>query len=431
MVFTARRVRSVPQAGVISMLLAIAALISPVSSAPGERAVLGLGYEFDLSGMREEFLLPAPILDPSVEPDHPLYVRIRAPWSLLEPRPGEYDWSEVDRVVDPFSEANHVIALCLYGPNRAIDHQERLPSPDDPEVLKSWLEFTRAAAIHFRGRVRYYEIWEMPNLVAPWTGEGITQYAFLLKNTSVTIRSADPESFIVQGGLAIDRGGLDAALAWQESLYRQEVATYVDVLPVQPAADVSLRHVLSRVYDLLLAHDPAAQLWANAVAVDGVTDRQRAGDLLRRFIVGQGEGAALVTFDLEADLEGRPEFPGVLLDIHKLFIPTYSPVYGSAVRFEPSEGEAQEALTGVTAYRFFDADAFQGLVGYVAADPVPDRAARMVLDTAAVRGVAVYDIIGGAAGPIRDIEPDFCSTPACRSRDSRRRRRKSRSGTRG
>ncbi|HEU4402935.1 MAG TPA: hypothetical protein VFT43_12600, partial [Candidatus Polarisedimenticolia bacterium] len=37
----------------------------------------------------------------------------------------------------------------------------------------------------------------------------------------------------------------------------------------------------------------------------------------------------------------------------------------------------------------------------------PDGKARMVIDTAAVRGVAVYDIIGGAAGPIRSAKSDF------------------------
>src|SRR5205809_7817897 len=63
--------------------------------------VLGLGYEYDLSGQREEFLLPDPIADPSIAAGHPLYVRIRAPWSLLGPRAGEYDRSEVGRIGDP------------------------------------------------------------------------------------------------------------------------------------------------------------------------------------------------------------------------------------------------------------------------------------------------------------------------------------------
>ncbi len=377
-------------------------------AAPGEKPPsLGLGYEYDLSGAREEFLLPDPIVDPSIAADHPLYVRIRAPWSLLEREAGVYDWSEVDRIVDPYRAANFVVDLCLYGPNPAIDAAGRLPSSANPDVLKRWLGFARAAATHFKGRVRYYEIWQDPNREAQWPLEKVADYAYLLKNTSVTIRSVDPAGLIVQGGLALGATSVGADLAWQEALYRQEIATYVDVLPVHPDAGIPLDAALARAYDLLLANDPSARLWASDVPIGGESDRERAADLLAKFIVGQGEGAEVVTFDLEADVEGHPEFPGVLLDIHKLFLPTYSRVSGRRIVFEPFEEGAPGRLEGITSYRFFDADAFQGLVGFYATTPPPDGKARMLLDTAAVRGLAVYDIVGGAAGSIRNVKPDF------------------------
>src|SRR3989442_4377031 len=91
--------------------------------------VLGLGYEYDLGGEREEFLLPDPIEDPSIAPDHPLYVRVRAAWSLLEPQAGTYDWSEVDPIVEPDRSAPFPVALCFYGPHTAIDPSRAVPSP--------------------------------------------------------------------------------------------------------------------------------------------------------------------------------------------------------------------------------------------------------------------------------------------------------------
>ena len=95
----------------LAPVLAFAASVAIPSSAAAAPKVpnLGLGYEYDLSGEREEFLLPDPIVDPSVVPDHPLYVRIRAPWSLLEASPGVYDWSEVDRIVGPYRAASFVV----------------------------------------------------------------------------------------------------------------------------------------------------------------------------------------------------------------------------------------------------------------------------------------------------------------------------------
>jgi hypothetical protein len=391
-------------AGALAIVLP-ASLGATTPTAPN----LGLGYEYDLSGGREEFLLPDPLIDPSIASDHPLYVRIRAPWALLEPAPDRYDWSEVDRIVDPYREADFVVILCLHGSNPAIDPSNRAPTLGNAPLLKAWLEFTRAAALHFKGRVKYYQIWDEPNREPHWSVESIADFAYVLKNTSVTIRSADPGALIAQGGLAVGADSLDADLAWQKALYGQEVATYVDVLEVHPVPGAPLDRIVARTYDLLLDHDPSAQLWAGKVVALGSTDRARAAHLIEQFIVGQGEGAALVLFDLEADIEGRPEFPGVLLDLHKLFIPTYTRVPGGRLAFEPHEGRAGGRLEGVTSYVFFDADVFQGLVGFFARTPPEGGKARLVIDTAAVRGVVVYDIIGGAAGPVRTIDPDFKS----------------------
>ncbi len=407
-------------ASLLRLLTAVAAIVlaalpaamaqtpATVEKAPETKLpVLGLGYEYDLGPGPDGSIPPGPLIDASVAPDHPLYVRVRAPWAVLEQERGAYDWSEADRIVDAYCAASFVIVLDLYGSNPVSDPAGGIPSPARPEVLKGWLEFVRAAAQHFKGRVRYYEVWDGPNREPEWSGERVADFAYILKNSSVTIRSIDPQALVAQGGLAVGAESLDADLAWQEALYRQDIATYVDVLPVRPEIGAPLDTVLSRAYDILLAGDPSAQMWANRVAIQGETDRDRAADLLSKFIVGQGEGAAVVSFDLGADAAGGPEFPGVLLDIHKLFIPTYTRVPGGAVTFEPFDEETRGTVEGVTAYRFFDASAFQGLVGFFARTPPSDGKARMVIDTAAVRGVAVYDIIGGSAGPIRSIKPDF------------------------
>jgi hypothetical protein len=377
------------------------------ASAAVTRPALGLGYEYDLGGQREEFLLPDPILDPSIASDHPLYVRVRAPWSLLERSRGLFDWSEVDRIVDPYRAARYEVILCLFGVNPAVDPAAPVPGAARPEVLKAWLEFTRAAADHFKGRVRYYEIWDEPNRQPEWSVEHVADYAYLLKLTSVTVRSADPSAEIVQGGLALGEQNLAVDLAWQAALYDEGIATYVDVLSVHPGAGAAIDVAVARAYDLVLAQDPSAQLWANRVPLTGQDDRERASDLLRRFVAAQGEGASLVTFDLEADVEGGPEFPGVLLDLHKLFLPIYSRATGSRVRFAPYDEPTAAPLQGVRAYEFFDAESFQGLIAFFAPEPPPEGRAQLVLGTAAVRGVSIYDIVGGAAGPIRTARSDF------------------------
>ncbi|MFQ5877239.1 MAG: hypothetical protein ACE5JH_06050, partial [Acidobacteriota bacterium] len=216
------------------------------------------------------------------------------------------------------------------------------------------------------------------------------------------------EARIVQGGIAVRADDLRADLAWQEELYGQGIATYVDVLAVHPPPGAAMAEIVSSAYDLLLSSDPSAQLWVNEVDLTGRGGAARAADLLARFVVGHGEGAALVTFNLRADIEGRPEFFGVLLDIHKLFAPSYGVVFGGSVDFEPP-GTTGPSPPEVTSYTFFDAKSFQGLVAFQAPVAPPGLPARMVIDTAAVRGAVTYDIIGGRADRVGEIEPDFRS----------------------
>src|SRR5436189_4285911 len=93
--------------------------------------------------------------------------------------------------------------------------------------------------------------------------------------------------------------------------------------------------------------------WSSCVGgldLEGPDDRDRAADLLGKFIVAQGEGAAVVSFDLEADVNGQPEFPGVLLDLHRLFLPTYTRVTGAGAALETSAGAGWKAVQGVTSY---------------------------------------------------------------------------------
>jgi hypothetical protein len=367
---------------------------------------LGLGIDIGLSGSHQDFLILHPVRDPSVTPEHPLYMRLLVPWRHIERRAGEYDWRWLDRLVDQYRSANHVIVLVPHGRNVAIDPRQPLPDAASPVVLKHWLEFLRATAFHFEGRVRYYEIWDEPNREPEWSGAGVVDYAYLLKNSSVTVRSADPDAMIVQGGLAM-AGGDTAALDWQEALFSQETATYVDVLSVHPADGPPFAGQVGRLYDLLLTADPSAQLWVTAVPLRGAADRARAAELIEGFVSAQGNGAAVVTFALQREADRRPELPGVLLDLHKLFLPAYGLVHGGRLKFEAVDAAEAPQLPGVTSFHFFDAESFQGLVVYFASSPGGAGRGRLVIDTAAVRGVVIYDIIGGAAGPVSSIEPDF------------------------
>ncbi|GAA2832187.1 beta-galactosidase [Crossiella cryophila] len=93
----------------------------------------------------------------------------RTRWATLQPRPGEYDWSVLDRLVDSARRAG-LPALMVFGgtpewaapqgPKAPYDDGSRAAPPDD---LARWEEFVRAVGQRYRGRLEAYELWVSAN----------------------------------------------------------------------------------------------------------------------------------------------------------------------------------------------------------------------------------------------------------------------------
>ncbi len=359
------------------------------------------------SGSEAAPALPVPIRDASLTAEHPLYVRVTASWEALETARGQYDWSGLDALIAPHLEAGYRVVLAFGGSNRLWDETQRLPGPAAPEVLKGWLDFLRQAALHFLGKPVAYEIGEAPNGPAGWA-EAISDYSYVLKQSSVTIRSADPEALVAEGALAVGASDLDTILAWQAALYDLDVAPYLDALAVHPAAGTDAAAIAARFADLLLDRDPAAGLFMVGVAPRGRGAAARGADLIRQFAGASNAGASLVTFALGMARDGRPEGAALLLDLHRLFTPGSARRLGGGPRFEAVSGGPHPA-TDLRALSFFDGSIDEGLVVFEAgSDPAPPEAA-IVLDTAAVKGAAIYDLVGGRALPAEGARADFAS----------------------
>jgi len=112
--------------------------------------MLGLGYEYDLSGEREEFLLP--IRSRTLHRGRPSVLTCasarlgafssRGPGNTT----GAKSTGSSTRIVGALRR-DALLVRTEYG-RRLV---RRVPSRARSAVLKSWLDFTRAAALHFKG----------------------------------------------------------------------------------------------------------------------------------------------------------------------------------------------------------------------------------------------------------------------------------------
>jgi hypothetical protein len=375
-------------------------MLMPVSRA----AAASAGWEYDLEATQDA-PPPGPLVDPTVTEKHPFVVRIRVPWGRIESQQGIYDWAQLDGVVDRFHGAAHRVILTIFGPNDVYAPGGVLPTSSRDALRKGWLDMLRDAAQHFRGRVHDYEIGVAPNLQPDWIASGGVEYAYVLKLSSVTVRSADPAALVAQGALDArgDGAARDAAIAWQTALYKQDVAAYIDALPILADGGDGLQPLLSRLEDLVLQNDPSSERWlvGQRSEKEGI---DRTADFLERFLVAAESGAALATFETSTDALGRPEPTGFWMDLHRLFTPGMKPrpLPTGKPDFVPQDGDA--ALEEpVQEERFFDANQYQGLVCFLAGQ---EGRATLVLDTAAVKGVALYDLAASQAVPVEGARAD-------------------------
>jgi O-antigen ligase len=177
------------------------------------------------------------------------WVRVRVSWDKVEPTPRHFAWENLDRTLTALVEAKLVPVLLLDGspawaraPNDLQNRNGVLAPPANPA---SFVRFAKAVATRYGDQVRYYQIWDEPNIAPHWGARHIepVDYARMLKAASTVIREADADAYIILAALAPtrDRGHLAQDEPYfLNRLYAAGAAPYFDGVAVQPFGFASL-----------------------------------------------------------------------------------------------------------------------------------------------------------------------------------------------
>lgn len=170
------------------------------------------------------------------------WVRFRLEWRELEPIPGRWVWDVADRVLEQVASAGLEPVIVLAGaPDWALSEMDRKAGvrTGPPAEYADFARFVERFAQRYGDRVRYYQIWDEPNIAPNWGRRHINpvEYAQLLRTVAPALRQADPDAVILAAALAptIDRGHL----AIDEIYYLQRMiaagaAPFFDVVAIQP-----------------------------------------------------------------------------------------------------------------------------------------------------------------------------------------------------
>jgi len=171
------------------------------------------------------------------------FVRMDFIWDSIERKPGQYDWSNYDRLLADLDQRGLRAILILDYSNPL--HEETVTSPDplkqfprkttaSPRHAESIAAFARWAAAstrHFHDHHVLWEIWNEPNGNFWSPKPDALEYTSLALATCRAIRQAEPQAAII--------GPASSGFPWEflETFLKSGVLEYLQAVSVHPYRD--------------------------------------------------------------------------------------------------------------------------------------------------------------------------------------------------
>jgi polysaccharide biosynthesis protein PslG len=180
------------------------------------------------------------------------WIRQEFPWEDIEIHgKGDFEdrrnepyrsaWDKYDNIVDLAQKYDlQIIARLSHPPawTRAAGNARGSYAP--PDDLADYGDYVRAVVGRYKGRIRYYQIWNEPNIYPEW-GEAPVDpegYTALLKTGYESVKSVDPDAVVICGALAatIEMDGHPNGMndfLFLQRMYDAGARSYFDVMAVQ------------------------------------------------------------------------------------------------------------------------------------------------------------------------------------------------------
>ncbi len=163
-------------------------------------------------------------------------------WNEIEPRRGEFDMEQWDRIVQRVAERDlEIVAVLDTTPVWAREPGEADLVNAPPRDVNDYAHFVTAFVQHYGNRVPYIQIWDNPNVHPFWGRRNASPIAYtaLLKAAAVAARAANPSVKILAAGLApngeLIRDHPDYSdILFLRGMYDAGARDYFDVAAVKP-----------------------------------------------------------------------------------------------------------------------------------------------------------------------------------------------------
>lgn len=275
------------------------------------------------------------------------WARCQTGWSRCETTTGVYDFAWLDDTIDRLLALgvqpwfNLGFGNKLYMPN--VPHESAVgctPTAYGLECLAAWKRFVEAAAKHFAGRVKHWEIWNEPNINQFWhpiTASGAA-YAELVRETAPVIKAVQSDASIVGCCSAIDCGFILDALNAGIGQHLDRFSLHPYSTPAIPEKDYF--NDVAAVRAMFAQYAPHVELWQGECGYPSQTyghqddwmnvyhadEASQAKFVLRRIVLDKMANMELISYFHITDLmeqpyrqsDGKEKLPVILGLVHGL-----------------------------------------------------------------------------------------------------------------
>lgn len=238
-------------------------------------------------------------------------------------------WTKFDRIVDLADEYGIQMIVRLSNPpawTRSDPDAGTLAPPDD---YQDFVNYAVAVAERYQGRIRYFQVWNEPNIFPEWGNDFADPAAYteMLCRTHDALKAVDPNIVVISAAIA-PTISLDGFFGYQdvvylERMYEAGAGACFDVLAAQGYGLFSgptdhrmrttttnyARHVFYR--DIMVAHgDAHKSIWLSEVGWNPVLDafrpREEIADYDRYGTVTNAQAARYLPIAYQRALEEWP-----------------------------------------------------------------------------------------------------------------------------
>lgn len=156
------------------------------------------------------------------------WIRIDFSWSHIETSEGNYNWNVLDNCVDEARARGLCILGNVFGtPSWASTDG----GPNDPPSKKIyWTSFIQEVIFRFQNKIKYWSMWNEPNLEEFWKGTVDDYMNLILIPGSETAKTFDPSCKIVGPDLAHLHSKNAKWNIWMRQIFRKGGKEHLDVI---------------------------------------------------------------------------------------------------------------------------------------------------------------------------------------------------------